>query len=267
MRARDSGVKRPAEPGVADIVQCLEEEIALGLLRPRERLVEDDLIARFDAKRHVIRQVLADLEAMGIVSRPPNRGAAVRDVGAREIEQIYFVRELLERAAIDIMPLPAEGAVVAALADLHERHCRAAKAGRLREVFRLNLEFHNLLFAACGNEALAEAIRQFAFKAHAIRSYTIGNPKLLARVCDEHARMIRLLRGSDRKALAKVVSEHKQPARTAYLEAVRSLEQRAEPSPGRAATAPIARRQENRASGSGVVPAFARKSRSQPSSA
>lgn len=253
MRTRGHAARTPSEPTAADIVERLEEEIALGLLRPRERLVEDDLIARFAAKRHVIRQVLVDLELMGIVSRPPNRGALVRDIGPQEVEQIYFVRDLLERTAIEIMPLPAAPEVLRALVDLHERHGRAAKEGRLRDVFRLNLEFHNVLFAACGNPLLAEAIKEFAFKAHAIRSYTIGDPRLLSRVRVEHARMIQLLRGTQRKALAKLVSAHKAPAKDAYLQATRTLEARAA--------------QEKRASGSGVRPGLARKSRSQPSSA
>src|ERR1700756_5104513 len=37
----------------------LEEQIVLGVLHPRERLVEDDLCERFNLKRHVARQVLA----------------------------------------------------------------------------------------------------------------------------------------------------------------------------------------------------------------
>lgn len=266
MRTNEPAPDPPPELTAADIVQCLEEEIALGVLRPRERLVEDDLMTRFQAKRHVIRQVLTDLELMGIVSRPPNRGAAVREMSPQEVAEIYFVRELLERTAVEVMPLPASSEVLAALSDLHARHGRAVRAGRLREVFRLNLEFHNVVFAACGNAQLAEAIRQFAFKAHAIRSYTIGDPRLLARVREEHALIIQLMREGDRKALIKVVAEHKQPAKLAYLEASRQLEQRA------AALAPRDRpragqAQEKRASGSGVAPGLARKSRSQPSSA
>lgn len=124
------------------------------------------------------------------------------------------------------MPLPADGELIKTLTDLHERHCKAVQEGRLRDVFRLNLEFHKSLFAACGNSQLAEAISQFAFKAHAIRSYTIGDPKLLARVCEEHARMIRLMRGENREALIKVVSEHKQPAKQAYMQTLQRMEQR-----------------------------------------
>jgi DNA-binding GntR family transcriptional regulator len=216
-------VKASSDLSAHDIVQRLEEEIALGILRPRERLVEEELLLRFKAKRHVIRQVLAELELMGIVDRPPNRGAMVRDIGVHEIDQIYFMRELLERTAIEVMPLPMEAGVIKTLSGLHERHCNAVKEGRLRDVFRLNLEFHQLLFAACGNAQLAEAISQFAFKAHAIRSYTIGDPALLARVCEEHARMIKLMRGTNRDALIKLVTAHKMPAKQAYLRASRQI--------------------------------------------
>jgi DNA-binding GntR family transcriptional regulator len=211
-------------PRLTEIVQCLEEEIALGVLRPRERLVEDDLLARFKVKRHVVRQALVELELMGMVTRRPNRGAVVRDFTSVEVEQIYFVREVLERAAVEVMPLPVDPEVVKAMERLHTQHCAAVRAGRLRDVFRLNLEFHQTFFEACGNGPLTEAISQFAFKAHAIQSYTIADPTLLARVCKEHAQYLKLIRGTDRQALLDLVAKHKQPAKVAYLEASRRIE-------------------------------------------
>lgn len=251
--------------GLADIVQRLEEEIALGLLSPRERLVEDDLLARFNVKRHVVRQVLAELELMGMVTRRPNRGATVRDFTTLEVEQIYFVRELLERAAVEVMPLPVAVDVVKTLENLHARHCGAVKAGRLRQVFRLNLEFHQTFFDACGNGPLTEAISQFAFKAHAIQSYTIGNPDLLARVCKEHAQLIKLTRGTDRQALIELVAKHKQPAKMAYIEVSRRIEGHIEDSPQVSRPPPAAATRVKR--GSGSARARARKSRSHRSSA
>jgi len=211
-------------PRLTDIVQRLEEEIALGVLRPRERLVEDDLLARFNVKRHVVRQVLVELELMGMVTRRPNRGAVVRDFTIVEVEQIYFVREILERAAVEVMPLPVNPEVVKALQRVHTQHCAAVRAGRLRDVFRLNLVFHQTFFEACGNAPLTEAISQFAFKAHAIQSYTIADPNLLARVCKEHAQFLKLTRGTDRQALIELVAKHKQPAKIAYIEVSRRIE-------------------------------------------
>lgn len=210
-------------PETERITRVLEEDIALGRLKPRERLVEDELIARFGVKRHVIRQVLIALEVMGVVVRQPNKGAAVKDYTSREVEDLYTVRELLEAKAAELIALPAERGLVEALAEIHGRHCAAVSAGNLRVVFRENLLFHKTLYAACGNPALAQVIEQFAYRTHAIRSYAIGSNSLLRRVCDEHAAIIAALRSGDRRKLVRLVTQHLLPAKNAYLEITRHL--------------------------------------------
>src|SRR5690349_17862471 len=90
---------RGAEAAVQTLVSHLEEDIVLGYLHPRERLVEDALIERFGAKRHAVREALARLERLGLVERQPNRGAMVRALTPRGVEEIYAVREILELAA------------------------------------------------------------------------------------------------------------------------------------------------------------------------
>jgi DNA-binding GntR family transcriptional regulator len=213
-----------SQVGLAEVVCTLEEEIALGLIGPRERLIEEELAQRFGIKRHVARQALTELETMGVVVRQPNRGAAVRDYGSAEVEQLYVVRTLVESCAAGLVTLPAPPALVRQLTAIHERHCAAVKRGDLRRVFRENLLFHKTFFAACGNAALVEVIEHLAMKAHAIRSYSIGNPDLLAQVCSDHAMMIKLLKGNDRKRLVKLVGQHIQPAKNTYLQLGRHLD-------------------------------------------
>jgi DNA-binding GntR family transcriptional regulator len=204
-------------PAIDKVARALEEDIALGRLKPRERLVEEELIHRFGVKRHVIRQVLVDLEAMGIIVRQPNKGAAVKDFTSKEVEDLYAVREVLEKKGAELIPLPADPDFIEILAEIHRRHSVAAAAGQLRVVFRENLLFHRTFYAACGNPSLAQAIEQFALKTHAIRSYAIGDSRLLMRVCDEHAAIIEALRSADRRQLTRLVVQHLRPAKDAYL--------------------------------------------------
>lgn len=210
-------------PRVGDIVGILEEEIALGQLAPRERLVEEEIAERFGVKRHVVRQALTDLETMGIIVRHPNRGAAVRDYGSQEVEQLYVVRTLIERRAAELMPLPVDGAVVEGLQKIQDLHAAAAEKGDLRTVFRQNLAFHRTFFAICGNGPLVDVIEQMALKTHAIRSYSIGDPVLLKIVREQHQRMIDLLSTQDRQSLVDVVVQHLQPAKDAYLRLARHM--------------------------------------------
>lgn len=208
---------------ITGVVRMLEEDIALGILRPRERLVEDELIARFAQKRHVIRQALVDLEAMGIVVRQPNKGAMVKDFHPKEVEDLYTVRELLECKGAQLLPMPAPPALLERLKAIHKRHIVASEKGDLRSVFRENLDFHSTLYSACGNMALAQAIGQFADKTHSIRSYTIGDRQLLTQAAQQHAAMIESIEQGNRDRLIAQVVGHLAPAKAAYLERTRHL--------------------------------------------
>ena len=51
------------------VVEAIKADIIIGRLRPREHLVEDDIMGKFDASRHTVRTVLANLEQMGLIKR------------------------------------------------------------------------------------------------------------------------------------------------------------------------------------------------------
>jgi DNA-binding GntR family transcriptional regulator len=201
----------------AQIAAALEEEIALGYLRPRERLVEEELAERFNVKRHFIRQALAELDTMGVVVRQPNRGATVKDFSAAEVEDLWAVRTVVEGFAAKLIRLPVQAEVLADLKAIHAKHIAAAERGDLRNVFRENVRFHKTLFSACGNPVLQQLIEGLAFKAHAVRGYAIIDPALLATARKEHARIIELLQKTERNALINLIKEHIQPAKEAYL--------------------------------------------------
>jgi DNA-binding GntR family transcriptional regulator len=212
------------EPALAEIVRGLEFDILFGRLKPRERLVEDAVMARFGAKRHAVRQAFAELERMGIVVRAPNRGASVRDFTAREVDEIYEMRELLQRRAAQLIPLPVDRGLLAELEAIQARHDRAVEAGNLREIDQINDVFHRTLFAASGNAHLADAIGYYAQLTRAVRLMHIVEPASLARVREEHWAMIEALRAGDRSALVHLVVAHIQPSRTAYLAVRKALD-------------------------------------------
>src|SRR5271154_2262272 len=95
------------------IVERLEEDIVLGRLHPRERLIEDELIDRFRATRHLVRQALMELDRIGLIERVPNRGAMVRSYTVEEVEQLYELRGLLESEAAERIELPLDGKALA----------------------------------------------------------------------------------------------------------------------------------------------------------
>lgn len=203
---------------VRNIAAQLEEEIVLGRLLPKERLIEDDLIDRFKVKRHIVREALSILQVAGLLVRERNKGAMVRSLTPHEVEDLYVVRRLLEEGAVQIMPLPVAPDIVEKLTAIHEEHQACVRAGNLRKVFHLNLAFHRTVYSAANNDALADSIESYCQKTHVCRSYSIGDPAMLNRAVEEHAAMIEAIVNQERDVLSKLVIDHMRPAKEAYLQ-------------------------------------------------
>ena len=224
------------------IVARIKHLIIFGRLRPRERLIEDDLCEQLQASRHQIRAAFVALEHLGLVTRRPNKGAIVRDFSVEEVEEIYDMRATLQAEAARRMPLPAPAALLQRLEAIHAAYSAAIERQELGAVCTLNNEFHRAFFDACGNRFLAQAIERLYTEALAIRCYAIGDPVLLARTQREHARILAALHAQDRDELVREVVDHIWPALDAYKRAhggwaAASTPQQAAPAAARRAAA------------------------------
>jgi DNA-binding GntR family transcriptional regulator len=204
----------PAERAIAEI----EEDIVLAKLHPRQRITEDELLERFGLKRHVVREVLATLERLGLVERRKNVGALVRSFTARQVRELYAMRELLEAEAARRMPLPPPPEALGRLTAIQREHDKAVRKRNLREVFRANLDFHRELFSLTGDEVLERAIAEYARQTHAIRFGTLASADYRDRAREEHWEMIRALESKDRAGLVALCKAHLRPSRDAFLE-------------------------------------------------
>ncbi|WP_251864076.1 GntR family transcriptional regulator [Achromobacter sp. Marseille-Q4962] len=224
MNAIDPSASRAAAPAASRdalqaAIETLEEDIVFGRLHPRQRLTEDELMARFGLKRHVVRQALAELEQLGVVERRRNVGAVVRAYTAREVSELYALREVLEVHAAGLIALPVPPARLAALIAVQREHDEAVADGDAPRVFRSNQRFHREFFALMDNAVLAQAIEEYARRTHPIRFGTLTSPAWRERSRQEHWAMIQALREGNRQALAAVCREHLLPSRDAYLAA------------------------------------------------
>jgi DNA-binding GntR family transcriptional regulator len=204
-----SSVARAREDHVVERVNAaLEQEIIFGILPPRHRLVEDEIMARFDVTRHGVRKVLNLLIRRGLAIHQPNRGALVRAYSPSEVEELYGMRDLLQSAAIRAMPLPIQEGVADELRKVHLKHLEAGGASDYPAIFTLNNQFHGVFFAACGNATLAEAIETYAWRTHPIRSQGFADQSYLAEAQADHAAIIEAACAGDRDRLDALNRQH-----------------------------------------------------------
>jgi DNA-binding GntR family transcriptional regulator len=85
----------------------LRDAILSGSLEPGEKIIEEQLCADFGISRAPLREALRLLAQQGLVEHLPRRGSRVSDWSPEDIRQLFELRGVLERHAIEsALPLP-----------------------------------------------------------------------------------------------------------------------------------------------------------------
>lgn len=209
------GDDRSLPQGVTQVIARLEADIIHGRILPSARLIEDHLMEDYGAKRHVVRSALEELGRLGVVVKPRHRGAELRRFDRAEIDQLYHMRTVLQRAAVRLMTTPKREQLE--LLELcRQTHLEAARSYDVVAVHRANMMFHATLNDICGNPFLSESIRRYDWVSFPIRAHGVQNRAALEQACEEHRLMVELLEAGDLEALEELTVSHMSFARRIY---------------------------------------------------
>jgi DNA-binding GntR family transcriptional regulator len=204
------------------IAKEIEEAILSGYLKPRERLIEMDLISKFGVSRTVIREALKRLEAKGLIRTTPYKGATVADLTIEEIEDIYFVRTELEKIAARLV---IENITQEEIQELKkfskevEKHLRE----KTHQIIEKDSEFHRMVFRACRNSYLYDMIDFLRTKAHIVRFNAWSLPDRIEESIAEHREMIKAIEERNLSRLEKLIVRHLTFSKNRYMSQLKGV--------------------------------------------
>jgi DNA-binding GntR family transcriptional regulator len=136
-------------------VARLRDEILSGATDPGERLVEEQLTRRLGISRAPLREALRLLAEQGLVEHVPRRGSRVATLSDRDVEELYSVRDVLERHVVETALPVAAGTDLGGMHDALDTMTAAAEAGDRLAVADSHRAFHMALAALAGNRQLS----------------------------------------------------------------------------------------------------------------
>ena len=95
---------QPVQTIRSQIYQILRNALWRGEFTPGQRLQEIDLANQLHVSRSPVREALRQLAADGLVIEIPNKGVYVKTFTAKDIDEIFDVRLMLESYAIRRSP-------------------------------------------------------------------------------------------------------------------------------------------------------------------
>ncbi len=203
----DSGARKLPPAGLAaeTLAEALRRDITEGRLVPGAPLRQEELAARFGTSRIPVREALRALQAEGLVSYSPNRGATVTIVTDAEIQEMLEVRIALECHALRLaVPNTADADIAAARGILAAYDVAPDPVNWSA----MNWAFHWALYLPCECRRLLDAIeRNFKhFSTAARRKISTLTGK--ERPQREHHRLLGLVQKGRTEEAVALLMEH-----------------------------------------------------------
>ena len=204
-------MKAPRPQSLAEgIYQALKDEIWRFALLPGDRFSEGDVAQRLNVSRTPVRQALHRLEREGYVEVHFKSGWQVRLLDFAEVDDLYDVRIVLERAAIEKLCNCESEKAQHALTELCAIWC-VPEAQRLTDgavVADLDEAFHCALVAATGNREMARVHQQISERIRILRRLDFTATHRIEMTYAEHEKILTKIVASQNLDAQRLLQGH-----------------------------------------------------------
>lgn len=142
----------------SQVSRILTEAILEGQFEGGQKLVETELQKTLHISRSPLREAIRDLEKKGLVTLVPRRGAFVREVSVKDIEDIFPVRSNLEGLAAELAHANIRQEDLDEMKDVLEQMKKAVKSNDTKSYWRYHSTFHEVFINASNNQVLIETL-------------------------------------------------------------------------------------------------------------
>jgi DNA-binding GntR family transcriptional regulator len=209
------------------VADRLRDAIVAGELRPGQHLREEEISEMLQVSRGPVRDAFLLLQREGLVQVLRHRGASVVELSATDLGEVYSLRAAIEDLAVRLAIRRRVDADIAAMqASMADMRAGLRRRITEQDAARLDVEFHDAIFAAAHHERLYEswsAIRMQVFLLLLRRN--IANADWKVATVGGHAEILDLIEAGNEDDAAKAVRFH---VSTGYQRIVAGQLERAE---------------------------------------
>ena len=216
-------VGRVAAPLRDQVLEIVRNAILDFRYKPGQRLIERELIEQIGVSRTTIREVLRELDAEGLVTTIPQRGAIVVVPTPEEAADLYDVRASLEAlAARRFVERASEehfstlGAAVGGF-----EAAVGVGAGTL-ELLRAKDAIYDVLLDGAGSAAIRSILGGLQARVRMLRAASLSQPGRPQRALAEMHRLHDAVQARDGDAAAAACVAHIDAAATTGIDAVKA---------------------------------------------
>jgi DNA-binding GntR family transcriptional regulator len=158
---------------------AIKEALISLKFKPGEKLKETEIAKHLGISITPVRGALAQLEQEGLVNTVPFKGTVVAEIGKRDIEEIFELREIIETYAV------RRAAATFSLADSQKAQRilnmleAAINSNDFESVLQYSRAFRQLIMEKTNNKRLISVQRMFDYQLERIKASITGEGNIL----------------------------------------------------------------------------------------
>ncbi|MDO4260717.1 MAG: GntR family transcriptional regulator [Eubacteriales bacterium] len=190
------------------VFESIREDILSGRYEQNTELKEAAIGAELGVSRTPVREALRQLELEGLVTIIPNRGAYVNMITAKDVQDIYVIRSMLEGLCAR---WATESITKEQLDNLEETLCLTehhTEKQNYEKLYELDSLFHEQLYEAGGSRILRHILSDFHDYVKMVRKATISAENRSVKSTQEHRAIFEAVRDRDAERAESLAREH-----------------------------------------------------------
>lgn len=208
-------------------LDMLRNAISHGLYPPGMRLVERDLCEVLGVSRTTVREALRQLQVENLIEIGKRRNITVAVVTAKDAEDIYLTREMLETMAVKRFVARGDENAVKKLVRIHKDLRKLPGKGSVRQLALMAGELYAAIFRGSGSKVITEMGRPLHARVSYLRMRSMAEPHRRKEGMAEWDRLIKAILAANSHAAVKAIREHLTKERREVVSRLRREEQQA----------------------------------------
>ena len=190
------------------VFNTLRQAILKGELAPGERLMEIQLAEKLGVSRTPIREAIRKLELEGLVLMIPRKGAQVAEITEKDLKDVLEVRIGLEELAVKFVCQRIDDRQLRELQEASRKFAEAVQSEDLTKLAEADVNFHDLIYKATGNERLVQLLNNIREQMYRYRVEYLKDEEVRSSLVEEHNRLWKALKERDAEQAARITQEH-----------------------------------------------------------
>lgn len=140
--------------------RLIKQDIVAGHFRSGDVIAEGSMARRYDLGRTPIREALQGLQRDGLVYAIPRAGYEITSITAKDVQEIFQLRLMLEPAAAELAAAMASDEDLERLSEAADFEYSCGDPESEREFLNANAHFHHMVALCSANKRLSEIVLQ-----------------------------------------------------------------------------------------------------------